>query len=428
MSVVRDLFKGVPVILFQDAKGGHALGVVTTDGEGNAEIPLGITRDAGERLRISQITTLGDYKTVEYDVTHLLENNGTGSGSWGNSKYTMSVVENQYQIRASRSPHSYFSGKVQSMEFTFDTFAPQANVSKRVGYYSSSTGTPYNNNLDGLWLESASGTVSFRIARDGTDILSLPITSWSGYGNLSEYQTLSTWDNFTVCTIEFLWLGGAVAKLWVKTSKGFILAHEFNYSGTSKDVFTRTPNHPIRYEIRSSGGSGTLRYVCCMVATEGSTNESGRAYGVSSGHTTIAANVIGAKYVLIGVRKLRQYKNSVVRLLDASVLVQSNNDLLLWTIERNPTLTSPLSYTAVPGTSVEYALGNGTITVTGTGGITIGAGYISQGLPFPSNVLERDYLSFMGGSIDGTQDEFILCVTPITTNINSHGAITFKEY
>lgn len=84
--------------------------------------PPFISVDAGGRNRVSQITTLGDYKTIGYDRSLLFDNAGTGVGAWANNKYTMSVANGQYLVRQSKFYHPYFSGKSQIVEFTFDTF------------------------------------------------------------------------------------------------------------------------------------------------------------------------------------------------------------------------------------------------------------------------------------------------------------------
>jgi|GEM_PF-6980645 len=87
--------------------------------------------DAGGRQRVSQITTLGDYKTLNADETLTLESIGTGTGLWGSNKYNMSVTSGQYFIRRSKSYHQYFSGKshllyLLTIQFAMRSVHPQA--------------------------------------------------------------------------------------------------------------------------------------------------------------------------------------------------------------------------------------------------------------------------------------------------------------
>ncbi|MFM7856798.1 MAG: hypothetical protein ACKO96_33940, partial [Flammeovirgaceae bacterium] len=116
-----------------------------------------INHDAGGRIRVSQLTTLGDYKILGADKTFLIESAGTGTGTYGSNKFNMSVTSGQWYVRQSKRYHPYFSGKSQFCEFTFDNFQPETNVNKKVGYFSSSAVSPFNSVYDGFWLESGEG-------------------------------------------------------------------------------------------------------------------------------------------------------------------------------------------------------------------------------------------------------------------------------
>lgn len=398
--------------------GHHALTLVTTPA--NA-----IQVDAGGRQRVSQLRTLGDYKVLEYDHTTLLENAGTGAGSFSGNMYNMSVTANQWYVRTSRRFHHYFSGKSQVIEATFDNFQPQSGITKRVGYFSSSTVSPYSATLDGFWLESDGSTIRLISSRAGTETLNIALEDWDRYDLLSEYQDVENWQNFTVVLFDFLWLGGAVLRLWVQTSAGFVLAHTFIHAGANQNIFILSPNQPVRYEIRSSGGVGSFRYVCAQVSTEGSTDEGGSSFGFDTGTTAITATTVGTKYPILAVRKA--YKTNVAVVRYVSILVASNNDRLRWTLEINPTLSAGLTYSAVPGSGLEKANGDGTITVTAPGTI-IASGYHTQGATFPVDVLLETFLAVLGCSLNGSQDQMVLCLTPVTVSINSLASMLVKEY
>lgn len=395
---------------------------------GNLAVGIGdIQADAGARVRVSQFTTLGDYKILGYDHTNLWENVGTGTGTWEANKYNMSVTAGQWFIKNSIRPHQYFSGKSQAIEMTFDNFHPQTGISKRCGYFSSSIASPYSADLDGLWLESDGTTIRFRASRNGTETMNLPITSWDGYEFLDSYQNMATWENFTVIFMDFLWLGGAIVRLWLKTQYGFVLAHTLHYSGTSEDVFILSPNQPIRYEIRSTSGSGNFRYICAQVSTEGSTAEAGVTHGINTGSAVIPVSVVGTKYPVLAIKKQTTLKNLCAKIDTMDVLVATNNDLALWSLEINPTLSAPLTYTTMSGTCMEFAAGNGTITVASPGKV-IANGFAVQGNAFPTDILRENFLSYLGGKLDGTQDAYVLCLTPLTASINSYATINVKEY
>lgn len=396
----------------------------------NGQLSVGIgdvQADAGGRVRVSQLQTLGDYKILDYDNTLLWENAGSGSGSWSENKYIMSVGSGQYQIKNSTRWHQYFSGKSQMVEMTFDNFAPQTGTVKYCGYYSSQPTGTYDQQIDGFRLESNgnSGTVYLQSYRNGTITMNVPMEQWSGYDLINSYQDPSHWNNFTVVLIDFLWLGGAVLRLWIKTQWGFVLAHIFHYSGSSQNTFILSPNQPTRYEIRSLGGSGSFRYICAQVATEGSREESGVSRSANTGLVAISLASAGTTYPIKAIRK--KYRDKAIKLENVSVFVTSAADLVLWSIQIDPTLSAPLTYTDIANSGVQEATGNGTITVTSPGTV-LASGYLTQNTSIPHVAMLDNFLSWLGGRLDGTQQQYVLCIGCITGNLSVYGEMLVKEY
>lgn len=381
----------------------------------------GVTLDAGGRTRVSQLTTLADLKILNADRSLLFDNAGTGGGAFSANKYNMTVAAGQWRVRQSRRFYPYFSGKDQVIEATFDNFHTEADVVKRVGYFSSSTVSPFTGTLDGFWLEDDGTTKRLIASRAGTETLNLPMASWDNAGAAESYD----WQNFTVILFDFLWLGGAILRLWLKTAAGFVLLHTVNYSGTAQDVFILTPNQPLRYEIRSSTGSGSFRYICAQVATEGSIDESGLNGSVNNGSTAVTYSGAGTTFPIKGLRKQAARRDVAVRLTDVSVFVVGN-DQILWTVQINPSLSGALAFTAVTNSATEEADGNGTVTVS-TPGTVIASGYTSQREANPL-AFNEDFLSWLSGRLDGTQDELWLCAELITSPVDILGAVAFKEY
>lgn len=392
--------------------------------------PATVSLDAGSRIRTSQMTTLFDGKILNGDSIYIFDNQGTGTGTYANNKYNMSVTAGQYLVRQSKRFFPYFSGKSQLIECTFDNFQIEANVTKRSGYFSSNAVAPYASNYDGFYLENDGTTIRLKCDRFGTNTVNVPWTSWDNYDLISSYN----WSNFTVIAFDFLWLGGAVLRLFLKTDKGFVLAHTINYAGTSTDTIIGSPNQPLRYEVRSTTGTGSLRYVCSQISTEGSTKEAG--YNNSIISLSTAANpsntvaTIGTKYPLKGIRKKVANRDNAVRIVLPQVLVNSA-DQVIWTLELNPTLSAPLTYTDVLNSAVQEANGAAAAaigTTVTTAGRILASGTVSQNNIMPSGIFEDDYLSFLGSSLNNTMDQIILCVQPVTANATVNGVINFKEY
>lgn len=390
-----------------------------------------IQSDASSRVRVSQIHTLHDGKIFNQDNTYIFDNQGTGTGTFSNNKYNMSVTSGQYFIKQTRRYGTYSAGKSQIVEVSFDNFQTEANTVKRIGYFSSSAVAPYYSSFDGFWLENdASGTIRIIAQRDGVETINVPITSWDNYYLIQNYD----WSKFTVITFDFLWLGGAVLRMFLKTDSGFVLCHTVNYSGTSTDIFIKSPNQPIRSEIRSTTGSGSLRYICSQIATEGSLDECGYNCSVSSLSTnanpynTLAT--VGTIYPVKGIRKKSTHRDVSVKIIGLDVL-QNAADQSMWMLLLNPICTTPLTYTDVSGSAIQEANGSAVTAITNTVtnvGRVLAKGFIAQNTIVQPNVLDLDFLLYLGCTIGNIMDELVLCVQPISSTNQINACINYKEY
>ena len=384
--------------------------------------PQSFSLDSSARLRTSLLTTLGDYKTLDADEALLLENVGTGSGSFTNNTYTMTVASGQYLIRQSRKRHPYLSGKSQQVELTLIDFT---------------------------------GTVSLVVQNAGTDVFRIAQTSWN-VNTLAGHD----WSTFNVIIFDFLWLGGTMLRTFVVTANGIVLVDMRNVAGSVAGLIFKTPNQPIRYEIRSNGSTttkrvgyfssnsvapydstkdgvwlesvsasatGAMTYVCSQVSTEGSIGESGKIRSTNTGSTAISLATIGTTYPIKAIRLGASFIDRYVKVTGISSFLSSTNDHLLLSVQLNPTLSSALTYTAIPNSSVEQANGNGTITVTSPGTVLY-SHFVTQNSVFNSDLFLQDFLTVLGVTIENVSEQIVLCGTPITATISSFGIINFKEY
>lgn len=353
---------------------------------------------------------------------------GTGTFTQSNNEMQMSVTSGQYCIWKSKRYMPYFSGSPTTVEETMYRFAPQADATKRAGYFSSNNAAPYQSNFDGFFVQSSSGTISFNVYNYGTAIVNaLPITSWSGYSKLGAYQNLATWDFFTVVEWEFLWLGGAILLLKVKTPTGWVIAHQFDYAGTAEGTMMRHASQPLRYELVSSTGTANFRYVCSQCSTDGEVSGTGyRRIHKTNPASAIVCASIGTTYPIIGVRPNATYRHTTIEVVDFSLFVGSTADIGYVSVQLNPTLSAPLSWSNVANSSVQTALGNGTITVTSTGS-EIAGGFLSTNSILPNGTLSENFLAWLGMSIADVPDEVVLCLTPSTATINTYGTLSTEE-
>ncbi len=375
-----------------------------------------VVADASGRARVSQLATLFDGKILNAENTNLWSSAGTGTATFNTNTIVLAVTTGQYRVRQGKFRLTYFSGKPQVIELTFDNFAPEPGLIKRVGYFSSSSVAPYTANFDGWYLESngGTGTVYLVVVNNGTEKLRLAQAEWDN--PLIDYN----WNTFTVLLVDFLWLGGAVLRLFIKNpTGGFAACHTFNYAGSSAGTFMLSPNHPVRYELRSTTGTGSFRAICSQVSTEGSTGENGEALCVYN-QSAVPSNTIGTRHALKGVRKRAAYRDTPVRVTSFG-LGLSSSDTGILSLMLNPVLSAPLVYTVNgvldEGTATTQTVVSGRVLIS----IPVGAAGISS-------AVENNSLSWLGETVDGVFDELVLVYMPLTTNQSVVGILNLLTY
>lgn len=377
-----------------------------------------INTDAGGRTRTSGVSTLFEGKTLGADDAVSWQNVGTGAVTYANNKNTLQVSSGQYVVRRGRRYIPYFSGKSQIIEATFDGFGIQANVEKSVGYYSSNAVAPYNSNLDGFRLFNNGTTISLQCWRNGTLTCNVPWTSWDNYSKISNYD----WNSFTVVVFDFLWLGGTQLRLFIKHGGGFELVHTFKWAdGSDQDTFILSPNQSVRYELRSTTGTGSFRCICSAVGTEGDTSFAGTPKAIYN-PSGIVANNIGTIYALKGIKKLAAFRDTPIRISSCGIVNTTTNDSGIVMLIINPTLSSALSYTT-NGKISEGTATNQTITA-GTGTLIWAQ---PSGMASQSSLLDTSFYSPIGMNIDDTSDEYVLAYMPATANQTVFGEMTVKQ-
>jgi len=384
--------------------------------------PLQLSLDAMGKVRSATETTLFDGKILNADRTTIWENAGTGTGTYTASKYNMAVTSGQWYVRQSKRFYPYFSGKSQVVEVTCDNFDTEANVVKRMGYFSSNATTPFASTYDGFWIEDDGATKRIIAQRAGTETLNVAIANWT---SATSYDwTTHDWSKFNVIKFDFLWLGGAILRMFVDTPGGLILAHYHVHAEANADVFIQSPNQPVRYEIRSSTGTGDFRYICSSVATEGSIDESGHGLGLYN-TTGVAANTAGTIYALIGLKKQTTYRDNAVQLISMELVnttVTTDSGILMVII--NPTLSGALTYANNSMIQVAYAAGE---TITAGTGRTIASTTVSSA-GGSSDVLNKNFLAWLSSTLANAHDEYVLAYMPVTANQTVHGIANLKEF
>ena len=385
--------------------------------------------DAFGRLRVSNITTLLDV-THKYDKSPKIMDEEVSAGSTSTYISSGSCVEmvvggvNGYVIRQSKTKATYQPGKSQIFEASFSNFNLQSGVTKRVGYFTSTTASTFNTNFDGFFLESDGTTsvISFQIWRGGTNIYSANTSSW----NTDEINPSSIdWSLTNLMFVDFQWLGVGRVRFGMVLNGITYIFSEYTAANNLGTVYMESPNKPIRYEARTTGSTGTFREICSQVSSEGAINRITNRFVVSSTGTTSMVTA-GTKYAYIGIKPNIGYEDISILAKQISIINTSNDNYLL-TLEINPTISGAYSFTTNNDTSILQSLGDGSQTVTTSGVILIG--FIGEaGAQALSSITIEDNGINPGLNIDGTQDELWVCITPLTSNATFLGTISCEYY
>lgn len=386
--------------------------------ENPISLDSGAQLDAGSRLRVSQLNSLLDVKQIHDEQPLFIDRVGTGTQVYnGKEGTTMSVTAGQYAIAQTFQRAPYFSGKSQIGEITFDNCENQANVTKRVGYFSSSIVAPYDSDKDGLWFEADGTDYRLRIQNEGTDILNVAQADWN-------IDTALWFDpsKFNVMIFQFLYLGGTAVKIGFFDEGMPKWVHQYNHAGLADGAFVKTPQQPVRYEIRSTGGAGSMTQICMQVSSEGSTSETGVTRVSES--ENFQANVAGTYYGVIGVRLKFAYRDVRV-LLESLFLNARTNDDFFWYICINPLVAGAgAGWSGITNSAIEEFSGTTANTVSDLGTV-VSAGVFEGASSYPSGI---DGAIKIGGAIDGTPDTAWLVIKPVSAGLDIDAVVTRKEF
>lgn len=386
--------------------------------------------DAFSRLRVSQTTTLLDLKHL-YDKLPLFIDekiNGGGTSSFVDSSVSMSTINSgDYVVRQSIKSAPYQSGKSQLVEASFSNFATQSNVIKRVGYYTSTTSSPYNSGFDGFFLESngVNNSITFQLWKGGSNVVTATSSNWL----VTDYDaSLIDWTKTHLMFVDFQWLGVGRIRFYMVIDgipRLFFMTTGINNLST---VYMNCPNKPIRYEIRQSGnGSGTFGMICSGVSMEGSINSLYRSVGLTD-FTERTLLLSGTNYAVLGIRLIGTPSYmGVSAALSSTDILQTSNDNYLVTIQKSPILSSTASWVKLDNTPIEYSFGSGNITIS-TDGFVMGSFMGKSGALSQERFEMGDSAFSLGYSIDGVPEEWWVCIKSTGANSKFRTGVNIKYF
>ena len=364
--------------------------------------------DTAGRLDISQAESTGDYAIINNNLPLRMDTEVVGGGtqvydSVKNSQQMNVFSNGDAAIFQSRQSHPYYAGRSQLPEVTTINLQPESGVIKRAGYFSSSIISPYDTDIDGIYLESSSGTVKLVVSKNGSPN-AIEQALWAGY------TSGINWSNFQLEAFDFLYLGGTSIAFYLMINGVKTLIYRHVHAGQFNDVILGHPAQPVRYEIRSIGGSGQLLAGCANVSSGGViTTGYGLPVSYDTGNNSISLTTTGIEYVVLLLRKTDPHVEFFPDKI-AAACSGGATQLYRWRLLINPTISNGTPvYTETVPSFVEKAIGDGTMTIDPGTGYQVDAGVASARSSDTSGISRALRI---GRSIAGVYDVMALGITP----------------
>lgn len=378
---------------------------------GDISVADGRMLDAGGRLRVSNLQTIGEFKHLVNIGDLIFGNYGTGTSTWNYNTASVtlatgSTASGVKQTQIKHAPVPYQPAKGQLTKITGVFGAEVVNVAKRMGVASAL------DKADGVWLEQ-NGTSGpqfvISTSTSGSAVqTAIPQSGWNvdrfdGTGGAFNPSglTLDLTKN-TLFVPDFQWLSAGRIRLGFEIGGIWHPAHYIQTSNVSALPFTRTPNFRPFWEIENTGTAGaaaSMLSLCTSTLSEGGRDIIGHSYAVATPDT--AASIPGTAMVpLLAVRPSLTYNshpNQIISTLREFSLYSTQDGR--YEIIYYPTFTGG-TWTAVGGeSSMEYST-----NPTFTGGQVFDTDFIqatSKSAVFNQNITEIAEIMSLTGDDTG---------------------------
>lgn len=400
-----------------------------------------IQLDAFGRLKTSNPQTIFDnmFNIGLKTDTMVSLTNGTGSAThlpYENSVRLKAPANGDYAIIQSRRPGVYQPGKSLSIKMTcLPISANDVNITTYTGYYdegSIKTAEPAGNRIgNGYMLKMVGTSASFVsrssvVTRPQVDV-TIPQASWN-IDPLNGTGPSGITLDFTKTQILFIdmqYLGVGRVRMGFVVNGFPYIAHEFFNANALTSVYMTTPNLPVRWEIRNTGGASTaqMKAICCEITSDGSFNPRGeiKAWNMYDGATNTHAISTAGFVPIISIRLNTNYVRNVVNVLNVK-LGSPNAVHSIYKVLFNPTLTGATFLETVPNSIVDID----TAATALSGGTELDSSFFisSQGqaiTPFENKIM-------LGANVIGTSDIITIAARTTTGTDNISAGLQWQEW
>lgn len=382
--------------------------------------------DAFNRARVSSQKTQLDISRIGTARDDLVDTitSGDGAASYlaNESTLQMSVTSSGRVVSQSKRYTYYQPGKSLLTEITGVLDTDGGNVRSRVGLFDDDNDKTVDSGGNGFFFQNSNGALSVvrRSYTSGTQTdTSVAQASWNLDtldGNGPSGITLDE-SKTNIFVIDLQWLGVGRCRMGVVIDGVITYCHQWLHAGILDAVYMTSANLPVRWEIESLGGAGTMKAICATVQSEGGFDPVGSVHSVSTG-TTAASVTTGAEKPLIAVRSKDAFCRTAINPIGIGIMIDDNQPMLLRGYLAD-SVTGGSWSSASDGSEVNS-------TMTSFTGTEFFSTYISDKIRETSDkVVNR---IFTGSTIAGAQQSILLSGIALTQNISScYSAIDYQE-
>jgi len=263
-------------------------------------------------------------------------------------------------IRQTRERATYNTSNSLSLYMTgvLNAGSNAANITSRIGYFDTD---------DGIYFEcKGSGDLYVVVRSSGTGAIvnnSIPRVSWNvdkldGTGISGENIDVT---KVQLYFIDFAWIGIGYIRVGIIVDGKYCCCHKFVYKNILTQPFMTSPNHPIRYEISSTGGAtGSLKKISSMAIGNELTISNNYSINMGVTYKTIATT----RRSIIAVRILASSPKSVIKI--NNVFVVTAGTTKRDTIASIDIIKDTNATAVIPGAAWVAASGNVEYDITST--------------------------------------------------------------
>jgi hypothetical protein len=420
---------GNPIPVSKDANVNSLTNPIYVEGVSNASFFAPTQSDAFGRLRVSNPLTLFDTQARYFDHEQFnsnLVNSGNVSYDANSSTFTLSVTGSGDAIqRETTKTFIYQPGKSLLVMNTFSMNTPTSGLTQRVGYFGSQNGIFFE--VAGTTLNlvirsySSGSLVENRVAQSSWNVDKLNGTGSSGI-TLNPALDQIFW-------IDVEWLGVGSVRCGFVINGQFIICHTFNHANVSGNTTTymTTACLPIRYELSSSGPSGTLTQICSTVISEGGYSLTGLPKGIghSLGSPVRLSNTSSVFRPLISIRLKSSNLDAIVLPTNYSIAAVASS-IYKYRIYKKAITSGGSWVSAGSNSSVEYNLSP---TALVSGDINEEAFIISsnQSSQAPNQVSFAFEEQLQRNSFTNTCFEYVITAATTGTNQDLYASLEWQE-